>query len=193
MDPRKIFAKRKRVRAKIPTPSLEIILAIIKAALWAIVAAGLFIAWFIMYFKPILQKENELSRIENEILRFKAEKQSQANEVTRDSLMQMQDSLMQSLAIAESLRSAYEFDLASLRETYRLRLADADSHLQLLSQRYEQLSTDLSLTDAQRLKYKQLADSMSVERDSLQSALKRKKKPGGPWGGQPWGGGAWGQ
>lgn len=130
MDPQKTVAKRKRARAKIPAPEM------IKWIVGSVVAAGLFMAWFIGYFKPILQKENELSRIENEILRFKAERQSQANEVTRDSLMR-------SLAFAESLRSAYEFELASLQETYRIRLADADSHLQLLSQRYEQLSTDL--------------------------------------------------
>lgn len=182
MDPRKLTAKRKRSGDRIPSRSLDITLLIIKAVFWAAVAGGLFIVWFFEYMKPILQKENELARIENEILRFTAERQLQANEVARDSLMR-------SLALADSLR-----------ETYRLRLVDMDSRLTHLSLQYERLSADLHLSDVQRSTYKQYADSMIVERDSLRSALEQQKKQvivkkqGGAWGGSgPWGGGRWGE
>ena len=157
-----------------------------KGVVGGIVAAGLLAVWAVGYFKPVLQKENELSRIENQVLKFRAERQSQANELTRDSLMR-------SLASADSLRVVLEFELDSLRETYGARIMDLNLRLQSISQQYARLSGDLNLSEAQRAGYKLLADSTSAQLDSLRAAheqLKRSaatQKRRGAWGRGAWG------
>ena len=168
----------------LPSAHVPLWQAAVKWGVAGIVAAGLLAAWGIAYLKPILQKENELARIQNEILSHRAERQSQVNDSLALVLDAQRDSLVSARAYVDSLIEVYETKLLGTEE----RLRHVSRELADLSTQYAALSENVDLLESQRIRYQFLADSTRALSDSLRTALEHQKRPvirrdRGGWGG----------
>jgi hypothetical protein len=122
-----------------------------------IVLAGLLAAWIIGYFQPILQKEQEVTKLENKRLAEENLLQKQENDKQLKVLAAENDTLKGQIALAVS--QAVEQQLAWKE----------------LSNEYRQLANKQQITEEEKARFATMATKADKESDSLKSQINQLK------------------
>lgn len=152
----------KRNRSTVFTPKI-----LLQSLVAGLVAAGLLVAWGIGYLKPILERNQELSRIENKILSAENRQQKVRNNEQKISLALLKKALGQDLDQLQEenkkLQSQID-DSKTLSTTLKSRMED-------LSRQYEQLSREKVLTASEKNQFEILAVEAQMEVANLRNEL----------------------